>query len=200
MKLLHWIPLLILPLSGCQTAPLHYATPYDNPYNLPPAGTVIELHQPLSFSPGNSRSNIQNGATIGHGRYDRFNPMCQFYLYESKDQLKVARTIEADTFTIIQSSQHMDYTHVKPLLTEPVQVAAVGIGIGGPIFVTPFDDDIGLVTMQTTMRLRSDKQPQVHELRCMIDDDPYLRRFVTINQMIKTLGEVATLHVPVITQ
>ncbi len=196
MKLLRWIPLLILPLAGCQSNPLSYATPYDNPYNLLPPGTVIELHQTLTFSPNNSRSNIQNGKAIGQGRYDRFHPMCQFYLYESKAALKSARSIEPDRFTVIKSSQNIDYA-----LAEPIEVAFVSVGFGGPIyFGGPFDDDAGLRTMKTTMRLHSEKQPQVHELRCVVDNDPYLRKFVTINQMIKTLGEVATLHLPEVVQ
>jgi hypothetical protein len=195
MKFLYWIPLLILPLTGCQSNLANtgsYATPYDNPYNLPPPGTVIELHQALSFSPGNSRSNIQNGAGIGQGRYDRFQPMCQFYLYESKEAMKARRTIEPDSFTIIKSFQRIDYT-----LAKPVEVAFVSVG-GPRLF--PYDDDPGLRTLETTMRLRSEKQPQVHELRCMMDNDPYSRRFVTINQMIETLGDVATLHLPGVAQ
>jgi hypothetical protein len=195
MKLVHWLPLLLLPLVGCQSNLANtgnYATPYDNPYNLPPPGAVIELHQTLSFSPGNSRSNIQNGKAIGQGRYDRFKPMCQFYLYESKEALKLSRTIEADSFTITKSFQRIDYT-----LAKPIEVAFVSVG-GPRLF--PYDDDPGLRTLKTTMRLRSEKQPQVHELRCMVDEDPYSRRYVTINQMIKTLGDVATLHLPVVAQ
>jgi len=202
MKFHYWIPLLTLPLAGCQTAQLSYETPYDNPYNLPANGTVVELHQTLSFSPGNSRSNIQNGTAIGQSGYDRFNPWCQFYLYESKEAMKVSRTIEPDKFTVIHASQNMDYTNLGPILTEPIEVAAmsVGIGFGKPLYFGSSLDDTGLRTMRTTLRLHSEKQPQVHELRCMVDDDPYLRRFVTINQMIKTLGEVATLHLPVVAE
>ena len=196
MKLLRWMPLLILPLTGCQSSSISYETPSDNPFNLLPPGTVIELNQTLTFSPGNSRSNIQNGKAIGQGRYDRFQPMCQFYLYESKEAMKVSRSIEPDSFTVIKSSQNIDY-----VLAEPIEVAFVSIGFGGPRYRhDPFDDDIGTRTMKTTMRLRSEKQPQVHELRCNRDDDPYLRNFVTINEMIKTLGEVATLHLPVAAQ
>jgi len=194
MKLLHWIPLLILPLAGCQSAPVSYATPYDNPYNLLPPGTVIKLNQALSFSPGNSRSRIQSGVAIGQSRYDRFNAMCEFYLYESKDAMKVARSIQPDTFTIIKAAQNTDFTRAQ-------NVDVAYVGIGGPLyFGGPFDDDAGTRTMKTTMWLRSDNQPQVHELRCMRDDDPWLRRFVTINEMVKTLGDVVSINLPVVTQ
>lgn len=198
MQTQHLIFCLTLSLfAGCQSVPINYATPYDNPRNVLPSGTVIELNQALIFSPNNSRSNIQNGVAIGKSRYDRFRPMCQFYLYESKDAMKKIRTIEPDHFTVVKSGQSMDYT-----LAEPLEVAFVSIGVGGgPLyFGGPFDDDAGTRTMKTTMKLHSDKQPQVHELRCVMDDDPYLRNFVTINQMIETLGDVVTLHLPVVAQ
>lgn len=180
-------------LAGCQSIPASYETPYDNPHVLPPPGTVIELHQSLAFVPNNSRSNIQNGKAIGASRYDRFQPRCQFYLYESQDVMKKARTIEPDRFTVTKSFQKVIFASAKSL-----EVAYVSVGV--PIYGGPFDDSVGSRTMRTTMRLHSDKQPQVYELRCMKDDDPYLQSWVTINQMIKTLGEVATLKIPELTQ
>ena len=193
MKAKHLMLCLTLALfAGCQSTPNSYTTPYDNPHYAPPPGTVIELHQALKFSPNNSRSNIQNGVALGSKSYDRFQPMCQFYLYESKEVMSKPRSIEPDRFTVIKSGQSLDYT-----LFEPIKVAYGSIGFGGPqYFGNMFDDEMGARTMITTMKLRSEKQPQVHELRCLMDDDPYLQNFVTINQMIKTLGVVATLHLP----
>ncbi len=193
MKTQHLMLCLTLALfASCQSTPNSYKTPYDNPHYAPPPGSVIELHQDLKFSPNISRSNIQNGVALGSKSYDRFQPMCQFYLYESKEVMRKARSIEPDSFTVIKSSRSLDYT-----LLEPVKVAYGG----GPLyFGDMFDDEMGTRTMITTMRLRSETQPQVHELRCLMDDDPYLQNYVTINQMIKTLGGVATLHLPEVTK
>jgi hypothetical protein len=197
MKLIHifLISLSIL-LTGCQSSPLSYASPYDNPRNYPVAGSVIVLNQSLNFSPNISRSNIQGGVALGSKSYDRFRPWCQFYLHESKQAMTQARTIEADRFTVINSTQNVDYTQLKP-----IEVAAAGISIGAPLhFRSRFDDDIGAQTLKTTLWLKSENQPQVRELRCAIDDDPWTQNFLSINQIIETLGSVATLELPQLTQ
>ena len=194
MKIHHLTSSLILAtITGCQSTSVFYESPYDNPHVLPPPGTVVELHSSLQFAANNSRSTIQNGQKIGTGRFSRFDPWCQFYLYEPKEAMASPRSIEPDRFTVTKSFQNVDFA-----LSEPLQVARVGVGIGVPFYGR--NDDVGSRTMKTTMRLRSEKQPHVHELRCGQDDDPYLQNYVTINEMIKTLGDIATLKFPENTQ
>jgi len=185
MKPTHAIAAIILLfLSACQIAPLTY----DNPRSVPPPGSVIELNQALEFSPGSSRSNIQGGEALGSsGKYNRFQPWCQFYLYESREAMKKPRTIEPDTFTVIGARQEIDYT-----LSRPVDVASLGIG--------GFGEGADVRPLTTIIRLKSDKQPQVHELRCSKTDDPQQLNFLSVDMIRTTLGDIATLHLPALAQ
>jgi hypothetical protein len=166
-------------LAGCQTTPLNF----DNARSVPPPGTIVELNQNLEFARGVSRSYIQYGEALGsHGKYNSYEPWCQFYLYEPQSMMKNPRTIEADRFTVVKSYQNIDY-----VLKDPMKLAFVGSGIGDGGEVYP---------LVTTMILQSEKQPQVRELRCSNTDNPYPSNFVSVNKIIEVLGNVATLHLP----
>ena len=45
------------------------------------------------------------------------------------------------------------------------------------------------------MRLESPAQPEIIELRCSIFTIPYLNNYLTLDEIINTLGEVATLQI-----
>lgn len=190
MKTLRLLSLsLLLALAGCQYDNYVYETPYDEPWRLPPKGTIVELMQPLTFSPGSSRIYIQDGVISNRGVND-YRPWCQFYLYESKEDMKQPRTIEPDEFTVVRASQNVKYVQLKPLT-----IAAVGIGVGSSYMFTR--DEAGAQTLATTMKLTSSKQPQVHELMCAKSDDVLRHNFVSVNKIQATLGSIAQLHLPV---
>lgn len=194
MKILRLLSLgLLLPLAGCQYGNYNYETPYDEPWRVPAIGTIVELKQPLTFSPGSSRIYIQDGQVSTRRGVDDYRPWCQFYLYESKEDMKHTRTIEPDTFTVIKSSQNVEYVQLQPLT-----VAAIGIGVGmGSSYM--FDrDDAGPQTLATKMRLTSSRQPQVRELICATSDDMRRDNFVSVNKIKATLGDIATLSLPVV--
>jgi hypothetical protein len=44
------------------------------------------------------------------------------------------------------------------------------------------------------MKLQSEKQPQLVELKCAVYADPVLSNFVSVNEIQKTLGDIATLR------
>jgi len=178
---------LLLPLGACQYNNYVYETPYDEPWRVPKKGTIIELKQGLTFSPGSSRVYIQDGEVSNRRGIDDYRPWCQFYLYESKDDMKHRRTIEPDQFTVINASQRVDYVLAKPL-----EVAAVGFG--SPYMYAR--DEAGAQTLATTMKLKSAKQPQVHELKCAVSDDMRRENFVSVNKIQATLGEIAHLQLP----
>ncbi len=182
---------LLLPLSACQYENYVYETPYDEPWSVPTRGSIVELNQTLTFSPGSSRVYIQNGTVSNRRGIDDYRPWCQFYLYESKDELKHSRTIEPDRFTITRASQNVGYVQATPF-----DVAAVGIGAGFGSSLMYARDEMGAQTLATTMRLKSEKQPQVHELICAVSDDVRRENFVSVNKIQATLGNVATLHQP----
>lgn len=192
MKLSQLIPgVLLVALAGCQSSLYNFDDPLDNPRSVPPPGSVFVLNEALTFPPNHSRNNIQNGKILGPGRVNRYVPSCQFYLYDSKESLKTTRTIEPDRFEVTRASQSIEY-YVK---SQSVEVAAAGVGFNTAYFRT-IDDDMGPVPMKTTMRVHSDKQPQVHEISCTRADDAWLRNYVSVNEIIATLGDVATLVLP----
>ena len=171
--------LVLTLLAGCQTTPLDY----DKAHSVPPPGTIVELNQNLEFSRGVSRSYIQYGEALGsHGKYNSYKPWCQFYLYESQAMMKERRTIKADRFSVVKSYQNISY-----VLSNPVKLAFIGAGFGDGGEVRP---------LVTTMILHSEAQPQVRELRCSKTDNPFYSNFVSVNQIIEVLGNVATLHLP----
>ena len=195
MKTLHLLSLgLLIPLAGCQYDNYHYETPDDEPWRSPEKGTVVELKQSLTFVPGSSRTYIQDGVASNNYRgINHYRPWCQFYLYESKDEMKHTRTIEPDKFTVVKASQGIKYVQ-----TAPITVAAIGVGFGFGASNLYAVDDIGAQTLATTMILTSETQPQVRELVCSTTDDARRDNFVSINKIKATLGDIATLHPPTV--
>lgn len=176
---------LLLALAGCQSANYVYETPNDRPWSIPPKGTVVELLQPLVFSPGSSRAYIQDGEAKTIGGFDRFKPWCQFYLYEPQEAMKVSRTIQPDQFTIVRSGQGISFA-----LTNPVNV------VSNSTSYLMASDNAGPQILTTTMRLNSEKQPQVQDLKCSTTNGARRDNYVSVNQIRKTLGRYASLQLP----
>ena len=103
--------------------------------------------------------------------------------------MKQERSIQADEFVVERASQGVGFVMAKP-----IHVASFGIGIGSPYQTVV--DDVGAQTLSTTMRIKSENQPQVRELQCSTTDDALRQNFVSINQIQETLGNVATLRLP----
>ena len=186
MKLHYLLLFLIAPLlAGCQTPAFNYENPNDNPRRVPPEGSVVVLNQPLQFRVGSSRSYVQFGVAQTGGVNIR-EPYCMFYLYEPSEALKQERTIQPDQFTVIKSFQASEFASVKPV----VQAAVIRRSGDGP----------SAQTLATTLRLKSELQPQVRDLKCSVFGEANLYDFVSINQIIETLGDVATLQLPAATQ
>ena len=181
---------LSLTVTACQPGPYQFTDPLDNPRGMLAPGSVIELNQPLTFYPNSSRARVQNGKALGQSRYNMYTPSCEFYLYDTKESLATTRILEPDRFEVVSTYQGVDYVSAKP-----VEVAGrVGVGVGVPRVGGAYYDDIGPVPFKTSMRVRSDRQPQLHEINCTAMDDLWTRNYVSINQIIQTLGEVATVH------
>ena len=105
--------------------------------------------------------------------------------------MKHPRTIEPDRFTVVGAAQNVEFVQL-----EPITVAAVGIGAGSSYMFTR--DEVGAQTLATTMKLSSSKQPQVRKLICATTDDVRRDNFVSVNKIQATLGDIATLHLPLV--
>ena len=112
-------------------------------------------------------------------------PYCLFYLYEPAAALKHERTVQPDRFTVTRATQGAEHASVKPI----VQARAV-------LPMSDIADGASAQTLTTTVRLNSEKQPRVRELRCSIFGEANLYDYVSLNQIIQTLGDVVTLEIP----
>ncbi len=182
MKRIKFLPgLILLLLSGCQT--MSYEDFYDDPTSVPPVGTIVRLNQPLTFQRGSSRSYIQDGEAKPFKSVHSLEPSCMFYLFEPYEAMGSVRTIEPDNFIVTHSAQWIDIAGMQPSV-----YAFSSIAIGNMFY-----DGVSAQNLSTTMKLQSDRQPQVVELKCTVFDDPFYSNFVSVNQIVETLGDVVTL-------
>ena len=176
---------LFIVLAGCQTP---YENAHDNPRSKPAVGTVLDLHQHILFSRGWSRSYVQHGKAYTFRSINLYEPWCRFYLNEPRKAMKQRRVIDPDQFAVIRSFQRMDTGLYA--LAEPIQVAANSFMFSG----NEDGGDFGPKSMMTIMKLQSTKQPQLVELKCAVYADPVLSNFISVNDIQKTLGDIATLR------
>ena len=181
-----YLPILLVLalLSGCQS--LSYEDPHDDPKSMPPVDSVVVLNQTLEFRVGSSRSYIQHGVAMGENKVNIRQPYCLFYLYEPASALLQPRSIEADRFTVTRSNQGASFASIKPI-RQAVYVPFGDVADGG---------GPSAQTLTTTLRLRSETQPQVHELQCSVFGERYYYGFVSVNQIIETLGDIVSLQFP----
>lgn len=180
MQVLYLFLLMLAVLTACQSLP----RPYDVPKSLPPAGSIIELHKTLSVKPGSTRVYIQNGKPQDYSNVDIYQPWCQFFLYEHPKVLKNERIIQSDRFSVVES-----YNWIETFIAELSVVASAGW-----IVTDASSDDAGPRTLQSIMKLKSENQPQVVELKCVIFDDPADFNYLSVKQMQQTLSELVTIH------
>ena len=150
---------------------------YSSPYTKPRAGTVVQLKQELSVRNG-VRIYLQDGYQLSWIELEKQEPYCQFYVHRSREELRQPLTIEPDTFVVEYVFRRKDSVAV-----EGMQVASEGEDVGGPWRAQR--------TMSTYMELSSEKQPKVTTLICAQWQDPYERNHVSVDEIIRSLGEIA---------
>ena len=109
-------------------------------------------------------------------------PYCQFYVLRGQEELRQPLTIEPDTFIIKHVFRRRDLT-----AGEGVQLAFEGI---------PYHHYLSQYTMSTYMEIYSGNQPDVIRLICSRWSDPYYWYYVSIEEVIETLGEIAKFETP----
>jgi len=170
-RLLIFLAISIL-ITGCQS--LSEPVDFSHPKSKPPVGTIVQLNETLIFEQGTSRAYIQNGKAKVFKEVDDRAPWCQF----------TERTAVPDSFTVTKSSQRMELVSAKPF---PVLAANVII----PSMLE--SDGQNAVTLSTIMKIKSDKQPEIAEFKCAVFNDPFVENFVSVDEILKTLGNVVTL-------
>lgn len=144
------------------------------------AGSSITLNQPLKFQVGYSRSFIQFGKPIRPADLRDRYPYCQFYRYEHPDELLYERSLQPDTFRVTKSYRAMDYLQSGSTL----KLFASDLSSGGPP-----DDNV----LANIIKIKSTKQPEIVELKCATLTEPSLSHFLTVTEIQKILGDVATI-------
>jgi hypothetical protein len=178
----YWL-LLVIPLIGCQTS--NGPIDRNSPAHIPPAGSIIELQQPLRVYPGYSRSFIQFGKAVKSNELNRRYPWCQFRLYEPPQALEAERNIQPDQFLVTQSNRRFEVVASTP------QLLASSI-----LWLNMLDDDPSDQNLSSIMKIQSEKQPQVVEFKCSILTEPQIFNYLSINEMQQAIGDLITIHLP----
>jgi hypothetical protein len=169
-----WL-LLIGLLAGCQSL-----YPYDETrhYFSVPSGSNLILNRPLRTAPGELAIYLQDGVPYTAAP-NRMQPYCKFELRHKREQ---AQRIEPDRFVIERATRHWS-TGLEPdwRLRPAIRLL---LDDGGPTFLV----------FSSFFFLRSDQQPEVLRMTCEYWGDPATGRFLSIEQIRQTLGEVFTLE------
>ena len=174
--LISCLALMVLP--SCQTQPKSLSL--DSPQSKIPIGSRIELHQSLNLYPGYSRSFIQLGRSEPFANIDQRLPFCQFIRYEPPKALATLRVISPDEFRVTQSNQATE----TGMFSISIQVST-GSGI------KQNEDQL----LSSTVKITSEKQPDIVTLKCSILAQPDHWNFVSVNQIKSVLGEIASIQI-----
>ena len=162
------IPLAVIALPACAVSPESAAL----------TGATLTLNTAITVDAHRATAYIQGGRVTPPPELDRYHAHCVIELRQVRD---VARRIEPDRFTV--SRVRTDVYHAG---AAGPYLAALKVGADA----TP-----GYMMWTTELYLRSDRQPDVLRLSCQHLEDPAsLPRHVTIAEMRKALGEIATLE------
>ena len=193
------LAVLLSILTGCASGPY----PITSPYFRIPAGSRIELNQPLTILPKTARVYLQHGKVVSPAEKDRYQANCWFLSWKVQE---TAQTIAADTFLVKGSLKSEDLVYNLSnvmFASQSLQAditADVGVGIGIGIGVGQnrglFASDTPMATeYTTTLQIHSDRQPDIRQLACSHWDDPSSGEHLTLEKMQKALGNIATIIV-----
>lgn len=170
--------LITLALTGCATAPYPVSSPY---YHIP-AGSRLVLKQMLTIPPHSARIYIQYGKVITPRKRDQYYAHCWFL---SRKVLDEAQFIAPDTFIITGTKKFEDY--VQPQ-TE-IRLASLA-----DLASRRSDNGPTAIEYSTVLSIYSDSQPDIFQFICNHWEDPYDAEHLTVAEIEKTLGEIATIE------
>jgi len=175
------LALVALSLSGCALFEVEPNT--ASPFYAVPEGSVVEIHEPITIPPGNTRAWLQRGR-VSAGQ-DWWYPACNLEV-NTLDRER-AQTVAPGRFDVIRVQQ-LEYAQLQTPPTGATPVALRADYNGG-----------GVTWMWRGhhLWLSSEEQPDVRRLTCVgIYSRPFGVRPPSIDQIREALGTVATLHLP----
>ena len=153
----------------------------DNQFN---SAAGITLNQDIHANRG-ARVYIQNGEVVG--KPYEYEPYCYFWLYRSSNDLALPVDIQAATFQVGKIRSLLQDVRLQPSTTGNIRLAAIYGGFMG-------NSDSSQFTFATEISLSDPAQPSVFKLVCAIWADPVDRRFLNLDEIIQTLGELVTIE------
>lgn len=151
---------------------------------LPPVGTMIELHKPLTVPGGQTRVFLQRGEVAAKQAFDRYVPSCNFELRKLSQD---SREIAPETFFVVRVQR--ETAEVVRQVENPIKMA--GLGLVGR------DNGLPMVVHSVHLWVGSVLQPDVMRLTCRgAFDDPSEAEPPSIQQMGQALGSYASLRLP----
>ena len=169
-------------LVGCSQNSL-LKSPAAAHWRLPPVGTSVELHKPLSVPAGYTRVFLQRGEVVAKQRFDRYVPSCSF---EVRTLSETVRDISPESFLVtrVQRESAEVVQQVYPLMQASLDLAGR-------------DDGLPMIVLSVHLWISSDQQPDVMRLTCRgAFDDPPQAEPPSIEQMQEALGSYASLKLP----
>lgn len=168
--------LVIILLSGCAVSAGYHSTYGGGVSNVD--GVVI--NQQISV-PSGSKIYLQNGETKMLSEVKEAAPYCYFHLYRAQSVLETSAVLDVDHLTVTSFSRYHSAARIE---REPVQVAFAGI----------FSQDASQQTLLTRFKLSSTLQPEVIGLFCGVWAVPYERRYLSLEEIERSLGDKVSLE------
>lgn len=153
-----------------------------------PAGSVLVLDRTLDMPPGGARVHIQGGRVVPEGDINRFVPHCSFGLRLQSGDEALIGAIRPGRF---DTGRSRSWAQARREPGDGVRVAARG----WPMLARSRERG-GLIHLRfrTEIPLGSAEQPQVDDLTCQYDGEPY-DGYLTLEQIRSALGPIASLRV-----
>ena len=166
--------------ASCAAGPY----PETSPYFQIPAGSLLVIKQELDILPNTGRVYIQYGKTVRDKSVDRYYPHC--WITSWKINASLVR-IQPDTFTISSSKKDEHYVYSnKPLLFASAKSA----------YDVASSSHASSIEYATILTIHSNNQPGIREFTCSHWEDPTDANHLTLEQMNKTLGNIAEIKLP----
>ena len=132
---------------------------------------------------------------------EKQEPYCQFYVERSVEDMRTPFTIEPDTFVVNRVFRRRDITSLQvPAFAvageDLSDLAGLQLAMGGDGESEVGNPGSSQRTMSTYMELSSDSQPDVKHVICSQWADPALRYHVSVEEIIRSLGDLAEFTLP----
>jgi len=134
----------------------------------PPSGTIIELKTDLTSS----------------GALSRYTPWCEFRVARSRDVMDSPWIIAREHFVVTDSHRGIDYSALQRA-RESILFA------GRDRVLWPTHPEVSMENMATVMNIRSETQPEVRSVVCMVFSDALYINHLSLREIRETLGEIA---------